>query len=139
MRCLCGSPFCGLALERRVALVIQPPENRRAFRHESVAPQRIRAAVARPTSIASPRRHVLSVTIDLRDNQKACQDSLASKFVGRFCETLSYGWHPPRRTPYKYPRKRYARGLCTQLLSGRSCRTTIGGRCRSFGLRSNGF
>src|SRR6266540_7498008 len=86
MRRLCGSPFCGPALERRVELVIQPPENRRAFRHESAAPQRIRVAIACPTSIAPPRRHVLSAIIDLRDNQKACQDS-SLPIVGRVCET----------------------------------------------------
>src|SRR5262245_2314520 len=76
MRRLCGSPFCGPALECHVALVIQPRESRRAFRHESVAPQRIRVAIACPTSTAPPRRRVLSVIIDLRDNQTACLDSL---------------------------------------------------------------
>src|SRR4029450_7843409 len=75
MRRLCGSPFCGPALARRAALVIQPREIRRAFRHESVVPQRIRVAIAHPTSIAAPRRHVPSVIIDLRDNQKACPGS----------------------------------------------------------------
>src|SRR5258705_13829085 len=75
MRHLYGLPFCGPALERPVVLVRQPRENRRAFRHESVARQGIRVAIACPTSIALPTRHVLSVTIDLRDNQKACQDS----------------------------------------------------------------
>src|SRR5205809_797342 len=65
MRRLCGWPFCGPAPERQVALVRQPPENRHAFRHESVAPQRIHVAIACPTSIAPPKRHVLSVTIGL--------------------------------------------------------------------------
>src|SRR6266567_4364395 len=76
MRRLCGSPFCGPALEHRAALVIQPPENRRAFRHESVAPRPAHVAIACPTSIAPPRQRVLSVTISLRDTQTACPDSL---------------------------------------------------------------
>src|SRR5213593_1759975 len=75
MRRLCVSPFCGPALKRRVALVIELPENRRPSRHECVAPQRIRVAIACPTSLAPPRRHVLSAIIDLQDNQKACQGS----------------------------------------------------------------
>src|SRR6476619_1304820 len=69
-------PFCGLALEGRLALVIQLPEIRRAFRHEFVAPQRIHVAIAYSTPIALPRRHVLSVLIGLRGNQKACPGSL---------------------------------------------------------------
>src|SRR5262245_27661619 len=77
MRHLSGSPFCGRALNSLPVPVLQPREFRRAFRHESVAPQRIRVAIACPTSVALPSQHVVSVTIDLRDNQKAYPGSLA--------------------------------------------------------------
>src|SRR5215467_13857567 len=75
MRRLCGLPFCGPVLEPRVALEIQLREIRLAFRHGSVAPWRIRVAIACPPSTAPPRPHVLSMTIDLRDNQKAYRGS----------------------------------------------------------------
>src|ERR1041384_749891 len=75
MRRRCGSPCGGPAVKRPVLLVSPPPENRRAFRHESGAPQRIRVAIVCPTSISLPRQHVLSVIIGLRDNQTASQGS----------------------------------------------------------------
>src|SRR5215831_3030511 len=75
MRRRYGSPFCDPALNRRLALATQPPENSRAFRHESFAPPPTRVAVGCLTLTAPPGRHVLSVIIDLRDNQKACPGS----------------------------------------------------------------
>src|SRR5262245_15799797 len=82
MQRLYGSPCCGPALKRRAALVTQPPENRRAFRHESVVPQRILVAIACPTSIALPKQRAPTKVICLRDNQKACQDSLLHQLPG---------------------------------------------------------
>src|SRR5436305_1273292 len=96
MQRLCGWPFCVPALKSRVALIIQPPENRRAFRHEFVALQRIHVAIACPTSIALPKQRAPTELICHRDNQKACQDSLRQT-AGRFCET-------PLLRPYKYLR-----------------------------------
>src|SRR5215475_1320669 len=87
MRRLYGSPCCGPAAKRRVTLGGQSPANRRAFRNESGAPQRIRVATAYPTSTAPPRQHVLSVIIVLRDNQKACQGSF-SRIAGRLTRSL---------------------------------------------------
>src|SRR5262252_7734904 len=75
MRRLCGLPFCGPVLEPQVALEVQLREIRPAFRHGSVAPWRIRVAIACPTLIALPRRYVLLLIIDLRDSQKACLGS----------------------------------------------------------------
>src|SRR4030095_11843124 len=76
MRRLCELPFCGPVLGRQVvALEIQLREIRRAFRHGSVAPRRIRVALVCPQSTAPPRQHVLSMTSDLRDNQKAYRGS----------------------------------------------------------------
>src|SRR4029453_750710 len=92
MQRLCGSPCCGPALKRRAALVTQPPENRRAFRHESVVPQRILVAIVCPTSIALPKQRAPTKVICPRDNQKACQDSLLHSIAGLFCETLSLRW-----------------------------------------------
>src|SRR5947208_8694246 len=82
MQPLSELPFCGPALKRLLALAIQPPENRRAFRHESVAPQQIRVAIACPRLTAPLKQRVPRMLSCHRDNQTACQDSLLHNYRG---------------------------------------------------------